>query len=642
MKRSLITKLVDKGLDLFRSSKPQVVMDNIQSEPKDFFSPESTKHVYEPVLNRVELESMDKEEYGQVWVKDGQIFCKETVSHFPTITPPEGVSVYKNGSLVTKTTAVTQKDEVIIKLQNEFKTPSWSIELDDLKMTATLHLEPGYRKTYRIVDHEPSSHIQLEVQLHEESIIPLQKKHLEQRMKALGISYGIQKLALHQALEAEEPGVFTIARGVSPKNGEDGWLECVVETKMFDHNKSDKAPGSYRFPQVEKGQLIGVIHSPKTGKVGYSVTGDPIQPDAPKNMIVHVGRGVDIVDEGTKLVAVKPGRPYIYHNGIKAMVSVIPKATFSTNLDGRIVKNLHLGDIEVEGDVGEGIKLEALAAIMVRGSVDEATIQAGSRIIVSQNVINSHLSAGKIFRLFEDVSNLIGKISKDIKQFAVAVEQVYQSPVFKTSDITKMGLSSLIRILLENKFRDLPPLIKEFNVLIKKADKLELIDSEYREVCSILTNGFLKMVATQFKNPEDVATLVKRLDDIHVLNAPSKKPDAQIILPYTLNSELYCNGDIFIVGKGSFHTKIHSEGKVQISGVLRGGVSYAAGGIEVNETGNTGGTPTRIKVPDDQSIKINQVLEGTIIEVGSHVHYFKTPEENVFARVSKEGKLLLK
>lgn len=135
--------------------------------------------------------------------------------------------------------------------------------------------------------------------------------------------------------------------------------------------------------------------------------------------------------------------------------------------------------------------------------------------------------------------------------------------------------------------------------------------------------------------------LTKRMDDILELSTPSQETDASIMIPYALNSVIICSGDISVVGKGSINSNIHSDGKVKINGVLRGGEVFAAMGIETDEAGTIGGMSTHIRVPDGQSIKINHANEGTTIQIGKQTYKFTSTAENVFARVNKEGQLLL-
>ena len=539
-----------------------------------------------------------------------------------------------------------EKDHLKVEFQNERKELSWSISLDSLKVVATLQVEPGYRKTYRLVDQEPSPHSQLEVHLHEETIIHIQLNQIIQRMKELGINTGIQNSEIQRALVATEPGKFTIAKGIDSLNGLDGRVEYLVdneikinEPKVVPENGEVDYLEIVTIPHVDKGHLLGIIHPPHPGKTGKTVTGEEIPTKPTQEIVVHAQRGVDLIDLGTKIVSVKSGRANVQNKDLIAKVSVIPKLIHSSDVDISSGNLQYLGDIEIQGNVNEGTTVGAMTDIYIHGTVNRSTLTSGNRMIICRNVENSRLSSGEFNKSYIELGIILGRLSTDLKNFTSAVEQVYKSPVFKTSDIAKMGLSSLIRILLEKKFKDLPSLIKEFSELVLKAGKQKILNGEFKEISTDLNNGFLKLIPTQFKDSESIISLVGKIDDVYELFMTSQDSGAHITVPFAQNCEISCSGDISILGKGCIDSNIHSKGYVKIQGVLYGGLVYAARGIEAEETGNAEGSISRITVPEGQSIKINNANRNTIIQIGNLSHKFVSLEQNIFARV-KDGRLL--
>jgi len=669
------------GLELMEVKKSQVDIEIIQNEEKGFMGIFGKKQAVVRLVKRKAVKELNTKDFslesevlkvgttedcqietkdltdeknqsngllGKVWVKDGEIFCKESFTHYPTITPGKGISLYKNGELVKKTTVLTENDVIKVDLPSEEKETSWSIHLDSRKMSATILVDPGYHREYRLMDQDPSSHIHLKIHAQEMIINNLQLSEIEDRIKELGINTGIQSSEIQNAMQAKESAKFTIAKGIPPQKGEDGWLESKVDTELKKNGPKLLENGEidYRelitFPNVEIGQLIGIIHPPKPGIPGITITGEEVQPSVSRKMGVTVQRGIELIEQGSKIIATENGRPYIEFRGnLKARVSVIPRLVHSADVDIASGNLRYLGDIEVRGNVREGMTLGAVKDILVYGTVEKATLVAGNQIMICKNVFNSQLIAGKGHQLVKEIADLMGTLSTQLNGLASAVKQVYQSPIFKTSDIAKMGLTSLIRILLENKFKTLPPLVKELCELIEKADKLQILDQEYREIRSLLINGFIKMRPRQFSHPDDIMDLLMKMEEIQDLTASSGESDASITLPYALNSEIVCSGDISIIGKGSINSNINSGGKVKINGVLRGGEIYAEMGVEAEEAGAVGDMATRIRVPDGQSIRIHNALEGTTIQIGRHSHQFASSVQNVFARVSEEDRLLL-
>jgi uncharacterized protein len=259
----------------------------------------------------MEIEEQRTEvQLGKVWVKNGKIYCKESSAHYPTITVSEGMHFYKNGKLVKKTTVLSEKDQLRVNFPNERKEASWSIQLDSSKMEAILNVEMGYQKVYYLKDQEPSTHLDLQMETKLKIINSLQATHLDQRMKELGINTGIQRQEIQRALNATESGQFIIAKGLEPIQGKDGWVEWASEFFDFSHLRSKEENGIQHLASqnfVQSGQLIGTIHPPVPGKAGYSVTGESIPANPTKAIQLQLGKGTDLMEQGSKIVALLGG-----------------------------------------------------------------------------------------------------------------------------------------------------------------------------------------------------------------------------------------------------------------------------------------------------------------------------------------------
>ncbi|MEW9671357.1 flagellar assembly protein A [Ammoniphilus sp. 3BR4] len=656
------------GLEVLEARRQEVEIEIIENATKGFLGifgskPAIVRLVKKSLEDKTamdQLRSQDQEvspskpqdtlpemtEIGKAWITDGRIFCKETPTHYPTITPKKGITLYKNGEIVKQPTVISEKDQFKVDLNDELKETTWSIELDDRKMIATLHIQPGYKRTRTLVDQEPSPHIKLEFAEEEEIINHLQIASVVQRMQELGIQTGIREIEVFKACEARVSGVFEIARGIEPEQGQDGWLELKVNTELLKNEPKELENGRVDFreiqtiPSVDAGQVIVIVHPPAAGKPGMTVTGEMIPPPLPKELNVQARKGADLIEDGTKIVAVDSGRPHIEYQGNVARVSVVPRLYHAAHVD-LASGNLHFsGDIEVQGNAEEGMTVEALGDVLIHGLSNRAIITAGNRIVIRGSVINSSLAAGKSNLLLEDMGQLLGKIADQLEGLALAIQELYLSAAFKTSDFARMGLSSLIRILLERKFSEVPKLVKELSDLTAKADKEQRLDQGFKEVVIKLSNGFLKFLPTQFRVQKDLSALIQQVKALDEWSRTPSESDASIIIPYALNSEIYCSGDVYVIDQGCIHSKIHSGGRLQVSGMVRGGQVYAALGADIGEAGTPGGRPTRIHVPFGQTIRIKYVMEGTYLQIGNQTHQFLTADNDVFARIDREGNWL--
>jgi uncharacterized protein (DUF342 family) len=219
------------------------------------------------------------------------------------------------------------------------------------------------------------------------------------------------------------------------------------------------------IPSVEKGQIIAVIHPPIPGSPGINVTGETIPPAPVRALKVRQGKGVIVTKEDTQIVATERGRPNIEKRGMLVKVSIMQKLFHQQDVD-LSSGNIHfIGDVEVTGNVNNTMKIEAVGDVLIKGNVTMAEIIAGNSIVINNNVIGSKITAGKNNILIADMSQLLGEIAEHMKRIVVAIEQLYSSPAFKISDLSKKGIGSLTKLLLDQKFRSFPTLVKQFMLL---------------------------------------------------------------------------------------------------------------------------------------------------------------------------------
>lgn len=590
-------------------------------------------------------EQMEQQE-GMVWVKDNQIFCKDSLTQYPTVTPTEGIILYKNGERKRDTTIIMESDLINIEIEEEVIETKWEIKINSNKLTATMNVQPGYKKGGKLNDQKPARHIKLSVN---ESIVPNQTMFLPdilEKLVELDVIHGINYNEIHSACDSKENGIYEIAKGSEPQLGKNGWLEYNIDLNRALSEPKERPDGSidYReikhIPSVEKGQIICVVNPPIPGKPGVTITGQTIPPKSSYDLVIRNGKGVDLIKDGTQLVATDSGCPQIEQRGILVKCSILPKLFHPHDVD-LSSGNIHfIGNVEVAGSVNEKMKVEAAGDVHIQGNVNMASILAGNSIIINRNIIGSELTAGMSNMIIAEASEIMGEIAGSIKNITSAIEQLYSSPAFKTSDFSQIGLSSLIKILLDQKFKDFPRIVKLFVEKVNKGK--ETIDREWISLADCLYKNFVIYHPQGFQSIQELIELGKDVDKLYELSTVEPEPNSKIIVPYVLNCQIYCSGDVSIVGQGCYNSNIHAMGQLNVKGFLRGGEYYAGMGAEIGETGSKeGGVPTKIIVPKDQKIKINLVMEDTILQIGKRIHKFRESREYIVAKLNEDGELVL-
>lgn len=672
-----INEAISLGLEILETTKEKVNIEIMQHDEKGFLGIRSkqaivklTKSEYAPIpfssgdfetqlldmiiekeeaeinaspiiLAQPKLDTLSKfdpdELAGKVWIKDGQLFCKSSLTHFPMVTINRGIKLYRNNEIVKEKTAIlSEKDIYEIKVENEEKETGWKVSIDQQKIKVRLYVEPGYKIIRSVPDINADHHIEIIVEEKKEIHNVLNYADVMKKLEDLRVIHGFNQDEILKAMEASEPSTFEIATGMKPKQGKDGWIEIKVEMEM-EEGLREKEDGRVDFreiktiPKAERGKIIAIVHPPIPGEIGYNVTNEPIPAKQTLPIVLKAGKGVAVTDG--KIVATESGRPKIEQRGQLVKVSIIPKLRHIGNVNLKSGNIRFIGDVEISGEVEERMVVEAEGDITVHKTVNTATITSSGAITSYGNIISSELSSGKNNMLITELGHLLGIINQNAEKIIDLIRQLIQSPAFKSSDFSRAGLQPLIRILLEKKFKNFPPLVKKYIDAVRRGEGF-LDDDVWRMTAVSLSQLFLSLT-NEVTSLERIIQLSEKMKELHELSETPVEENSFITIPNALNSKLYCSGNILILGQGCVNTKAHAGGILKISGILRGGEVYGRLGAEINEAGAESGTTTVIAVPSDQKILINKVMEGTTIKIGNVIHTFKETRYHIHARLDE-------
>jgi uncharacterized protein (DUF342 family) len=600
------------------------------------------EHPGSPSYKSDRVLQINEDLWGKIWVKDGAIFCKNAPDKYPLVSPGRGIKLYKNDELVEKTVVIDEDDVLHVELQDEMHEPSWELKLTDDKMEAILEVVPGMRIFRRLKDSPPSDYVQLEVEEKKVAII-MKTEPIMDKLKELGIIHGVDYAEIARACTSEEAGSFVIAKGIPPTPGKNGYFIPLQELEIKKGLK-EREDGTidYReiqeFPSVQRGEIIGIIHPPVPGIPGRTVNNEPVFPPEVHPLVVKEGRGVILVENGTKVLATEPGHPDIKQTGQLAIISVIPKLLISNDINLQ-TGNVHYdGDVEILGNVQDGMLVEVQENVLIRKNVHASKILAGNSIIIQHNIIASELTAGKGNLLKAEISQILDEFIEQMKRMTAAINQLASVSAFKVTSFTRTGLGPLIKILCDGKFKLFPSLIETLIDKIKSGTST--LGEEWIKFKEQLESGF-QTISSPLQSVEDLIKLIKTAEQLnHSIQDSDNARHCFIKAGFAHNSKLYSSGDIFMLGEGTYNSKLHAGGFVEVQGLVRGGEIYAAKGVKIKEAGAKGGICTKITVPKEQTIRIQNVLEDTVIQIGTKMHKFTTHTFNVVARLNEDGQIL--
>ncbi len=594
----------------------------------------------EPFVYEQESESLT----GKVWVKDGRIQCKDDPHSFPIIIVPDDVGVFLNEQLVFGSILIKENDSIQVSLENMIVDTTWEIEVDEKATEALLRVNPGCIKYRTLVDQEPARKISLTIAERLEINNTIKKNEILDQLKELGIVYGINYIELELACHAVEPSVYQIAKALLPTEGSNGQFVSRINVNEYKRQPQARTDGTVDFREsqqisvIEEGFVIGDVISPVPGKPGMNVRGEPLEPAPVFPIKLRPDKGVFYLQSESHVVATQSGRPRIEKQGLMVRVSVMPKLFHEGDVDLSSGNIRFIGDVDISGSVEEQMIVEAEGDLFVKESVNHAKLSSGQSIHVKQNLIASEVTAGKSNLVISELAQLVGEMKQQLQSIILAIGQLYQTPSFKKSDFSVMGLSSLLRILMERKFNTFIPLVQK---VMKRIDLTkEYLDHEWIDLRERCYQTFLVMDPDQVRSIEELKALYRTMDSLYNISIVPPQENVLISANYALNCRIYSSGDIMIY-QGCYNSNIHASGNVKVDGYVLGGTVFAGGGVNIAEVGSKAGVKTKIIVPDDRMIILGAAMEDTVIQIGKRIHQFSIATYHVSAKLDKQGQLLI-
>ena len=218
---------------------------------------------------------------------------------------------------------------------------------------------------------------------------------MKQVLKDEHVKYGIDEDLLFEiAANKLYDKVFTVARGVEAKNGEDGYVKNMYEqVKKLVPRTLEDGSVDYRdlglVVNVQQNDIICEITYETEGEKGMNVFGQEILPLPGKPPVVPQGVNTVLSADKTKLYASESGN-LIFKGGNFSV-----ETTFTIHEDVCVATgNINfLGDIVINGSVQEGFTVTAGKSITVKGMVTGAVLSAQGDITVKNGVFSSTLAS---------------------------------------------------------------------------------------------------------------------------------------------------------------------------------------------------------------------------------------------------------
>lgn len=628
-------KTLEECLEL-ASSQLNVSKENIKykiiEEKKGFFK--------KRISISVQFEKEVKEnKNGSIRVEKGKIIVKN---------PKEGgrpadISSHNEIRIIVDNTEVKDKKEVYedssieVFFHENTAERRMNISLSPDKMKAFISINYIPKNIYTLKD---SSEV-LELNIESEIIKQIYPKtytvqEIKEELTTNGINFGIIEENIEKCTNMENIDNLLIAQGEEAVDGTDDIIKIVFkpesETKALkedNHGNVDyKCVG--RVKTVQKGEVLVERYEGKQGKDGVDVKGAVKRYKPGKKINFQVGEGCELKDANT-LVAAIEGKPSVKGQ----LFSVHQVHEVKSDVDIKTGNIDFIGDIIVDGNVKEGMEINAGHDLFINKNVEFAKISSKGDLEIIGNIINSTVSAGGKEAIRLRKIKILEKINSALEELIKTIEHIKKYNLLGK----KVRDGEIIKVLIENKFKYMTEFCDEYIKLVQVT-----ADSEEEKLASVIKQKLIGFAPLSINDFSELNILIKFIHvNIQILSGTLTVP-VDMKISYCQDSTLTSSGNITITGKGEYVSKIIAYESVEFinpTSVARGGIIKAKSEIKCKEVGSEGGVSTKLIVEAQGNIWVDTAYHNTCFIVGEKEYILDTASKDVHAYLNSKGEIVV-
>ena len=308
-----------------------------------------------------------------------------------------------------------------------------------------------------------------------------------------------------------------VAEGTKPQNGRDSYVQFNFETDKSKQHLREAADGRVNFKElgliqnVVAGQPLARKLPPENGQLGRTVTGKAIPAKNGKDIPTPLGRNVHMGDDGSTIIADINGQVIL----IGGKINVEEIFTVPGDVDLKTGNIMFLGTVIVAGNVEDGFSVKASGNIEIRGNVgkceivaegdivvhlgingksggviqagkslwskfiENATVECGETVIVSDGIINSTVVANKKIICQGKRAAIVGgryRACEEIKAKTLG------SPVGRAETILEVGYDPKSKEKMDQLQNQAYRLKRQVEELDKNISTLNIIKKQRKEL----------------------------------------------------------------------------------------------------------------------------------------------------------------
>ncbi|BCZ46236.1 hypothetical protein psyc5s11_23030 [Clostridium gelidum] len=570
-------------------------------------------------------------------VENGKIIVTENLkqenSESITIKPCTGIKIFINGNCCSENMKypITEYDKIEYESDKTECSRNVTVSISKDKMEGYICIEYIPEYTYKLKDKPTYRNLALKaIKIPGEYPKKYTVTEIKELLRINKITDGIiyQKLIETCVLGGNEN--VLIAKGtiaIDDTISEVKILFDIGEKNIIDVNSKENI--DYKninyISNIEEGQVLAEIIPGVIGQDGKNVCGEILKKKAIRNRPIKIGEGCKI--EGNKIIATKTGRPSS-KNGVICVNNMYK----IQDVDMKSGNIYFVGDVNISGNVKEGMTVKSGRLLTIGKNVDVATIIARDGINIRGNAIKSTILTGQVDMEKKLYLDKLNEYKDNIVKLISAVDKLNESSKGSRK------ISELVKILIESRYKNIPKLslgIITHNICI---------DSESSELADFIRNKMMGLNILKISSLNDLEILKELIENEIDLLEDNLIISADINLPYCQDSIVKATGSIIISDKGEYVSTLTAFKDIifiRADAVARGGTISARGNIKLGTVGSPAGVTTKLEVLKDGVITANIAYSNTIFCFGNRCKTLDTPGKNVKAYMKEDGEIVI-
>jgi len=550
-----------------------------------------------------------------------------------TIRSCEGIKLFINGNACNDRMSykITEYDEIYYKSEKTEGKRNVSATVSKDKMEAYISIDyiPEYQ--YKLRDKPINKNLVLRAtKIKGEDPKKYTITEIKEILRQNKITEGIIYKNLIEVCVSGSDGNILIAKGIHAVDDIPSEVKLLFELgekNIIDENSKENI--DYRnvssISNIEEGQILAQIIPAQTGQDGKNVCGVILKKKAIKSKVIKIGEGCKI--EGNKIIATKTGRPSS-KNGIVSVNNMYK----IQDVDMKSGNLYFVGDLDISGNVHEGMTVKSGNYITIAKNVEESTIVAGGDINIRGSVIKSTILTGQVDMEKKIYLEKLNKYQDNITKLIRSANKLDES------SNSSRKISELVKILIENRYKDIPRL--SLSIITHNICE----DSYESELVNFIRNKMMGLNISKINSLKDLDTLKELIEDQINFFEDDMIIPANIYLGYCQNCIVKSTGSITISGKGEYVSTLTALKDIIFTrndAVARGGTLSARGNIKLGIVGSPLGVTTKLEVLPDGIITANIAYNNTVFCFGKRSRKLDVSGKNVRAYMKEDGEVVI-